>query len=43
MALFTATCDEWQYRAFKLKNQLDVLLVHDPAADKAGAALDVRS
>jgi len=34
--------DEQQYRALKLGNGMRVLLVHDPRADKAAAAVDVR-
>lgn len=33
--------DEQQYRALKLGNGMRVLLVHDPRADKAAAAVDV--
>jgi insulysin len=30
-----------QYRVIRLRNQLEVLLIHDPETDKASAALDV--
>lgn len=33
--------DERSYRFLKLKNNLHVLMIHDPATDRAGAALDV--
>jgi hypothetical protein len=33
--------DEQQYEYFELPNQLKVLIVSDPAADKAAASLDV--
>lgn len=33
--------DQRQYRHIKLKNNLDVLLISDPSADKAAASLDV--
>ena len=33
--------DQWQYRVLTLHNRLTVLLVTDPAADRAAAALDV--
>jgi hypothetical protein len=33
--------DNRQYRVITLKNDLQVLLVHDPEAEKSGAALDV--
>ena len=35
------TCDERAYRYIKLSNQLQVLLVSDPEADKAAASMDV--
>jgi len=34
-------CDERAYRYIKLPNQLQVLLVSDPTADKAAASMDV--
>jgi insulysin len=33
--------DDRTYRYIRLENKLEVLLVHDAEADKAGAALDV--
>ncbi|EMC94102.1 hypothetical protein BAUCODRAFT_75180 [Baudoinia panamericana UAMH 10762] len=33
--------DDRQYRVVKLSNELEVLLIHDPATDKASAAMDV--
>ncbi|KID81828.1 a-pheromone processing metallopeptidase Ste23 [Metarhizium guizhouense ARSEF 977] len=33
--------DDRDYRVVRLENKLEVLLVHDPQADKASAALDV--
>ena len=33
--------DQRQYRHIKLKNNLDVVLISDPSADKAAASLDV--
>lgn len=33
--------DDRDYRVVRLENELEVLLVHDPKADKASAALDV--
>jgi hypothetical protein len=33
--------DRYEYRFLKLPNQLRVLLVHDPEADKAACAADV--
>ncbi|MCS5588219.1 MAG: insulinase family protein [Porticoccaceae bacterium] len=33
--------DQRQYRHIKLKNNLDVLLISDPVADKAAASLDI--
>lgn len=35
--------DDWSYRCLRLPNGLQALLVSDPAADKAAAAMDVRS
>ena len=34
--------DDYQYRLLTLDNQLQVLLISDPGAPKAAAALDVR-
>lgn len=39
--LETSSLDDRSYRVIKLKNQLEVLLVHDAQTDKAGAAMDV--
>jgi insulysin len=36
------TVDEYQYRLIKLDNGIQALLIHDPEADKAAAACDVR-
>jgi secreted Zn-dependent insulinase-like peptidase len=33
--------DDRDYRAIRLENQMEALLVHDPQTDKASAALDV--
>ncbi|ODQ76980.1 hypothetical protein BABINDRAFT_163886 [Babjeviella inositovora NRRL Y-12698] len=33
--------DDRSYRVIRLANDLEALLIHDPTADKAGAALDV--
>ena len=33
--------DNRSYRVIRLKNKLEVLLVHDPDTDKAGAAVNV--
>lgn len=37
----TPSLDDRSYRVIRLPNQLEVLLVHDPTTDKAGAAMDV--
>ena len=34
--------DKWQYRSFILANQIRCVIVSDPLADKAAAAVDVR-
>jgi len=39
--LETPSLDDRTYRVVRLPNQLEVLLVHDPQADKASAAMDV--
>jgi len=39
--LETPSLDDRTYRVVRLPNQLETLLVHDPQADKASAAMDV--
>jgi len=39
--IITSPNDSRQYRHIRLDNQLDVLLISDPASDKAAASLDV--
>ena len=39
--LETPSLDDRTYRVVRLPNQLEALLVHDPQADKASAAMDV--
>jgi insulysin len=36
-----ASTDDRQYRAIRLENGLVLVLIHDPTAEKAAAALDV--
>ncbi|KAF9353781.1 Insulinase (Peptidase M16) [Mortierella sp. AD094] len=40
-AIEIAPNDERSYRLLRLKNDLEVLVIHDPKADKSAAALDV--
>lgn len=40
-AILKPVLDERGYRFFKLKNNLHVLAIHDPATDRSGASLDV--
>jgi insulysin len=39
--LETPSLDDRTYRVVRLPNRLEALLVHDPQADKASAAMDV--
>ena len=39
--IITSANDQRQYRRIKLPNNLDVLLISDPTADKAAASLDI--
>ena len=39
--IFKSNNDQRQYRHIRLENNLDVLLISDPSADKAAASLDV--
>jgi insulysin len=39
--LETPSLDDRAYRVIRLPNRLEALLVHDPQADKASAAMDV--
>jgi insulysin len=39
--LETPSLDDRTYRVVRLPNKLEALLVHDPQADKASAAMDV--
>ena len=38
----TPVVDEYEYRLIQLDNGIQALLIHDPEADKAAAAADVR-
>lgn len=40
-AILKPVLDDRAYRFFKLKNNLHVLAIHDPATDRSGASLDV--
>lgn len=40
-AILKPACDKLSYRSITLPNELKVLLISDPATDKAAAALDV--
>jgi insulysin len=39
--LETPPSDERSYRLVRLKNGMEVLIIHDPKTDKAAAAMDV--
>ncbi|KAJ2906233.1 ubiquitin carboxyl-terminal hydrolase-like protein [Zalerion maritima] len=39
--LETPSLDDRSYRVVRLQNKLEVLIVHDPSADKASASIDV--